>query len=44
MLSLKFYLNYRTFDRGMSKYYTGLFFETQTFKPLLLPWKPRSWF
>jgi len=44
MLSLKFYLNYRTIDRGMSKYYRVWFFETQTVKSPLLLWKPRSWY
>jgi len=44
MLSLKFYLKYRAFDRVMSKYRRVRFFETQIVKSLLLLWKPRSWF
>jgi len=44
MKSLKFYLNYRTFYRVMSKYRGVPFFETQTVKLLLLLWKTSSWF
>jgi len=46
MLSLKFYLNWRTFNwvTGTSKYRKVRFSETQTVKLLLLLWKPRSWF
>jgi len=44
MLPLKFYLNYRTFDRVMSNYRRVRYFETQTVKLLLFLWKLRSWF
>jgi len=44
MSSVKFYLNWRTIYRVISKYCRVRFIQTQTVKSLLLLRKPCSWF